>query len=80
MVLLETYSAVEKERLVGECLPNFLNIEKEVTGNPDYSMYNLSFREDWKTSKKFYSIAGKNNTVNFHLIVFHYCFFFIFST
>lgn len=30
-----------------------MNIEKEVTGNPDYSMFNLSLREDWKNSKKF---------------------------
>lgn len=53
LILLETYSALEEENLL-KTLPSFLNIEKEVTGNPDYSMYNLSLREDWKTSKKFF--------------------------
>ncbi|XP_072388371.1 TRPL translocation defect protein 14 isoform X1 [Diabrotica undecimpunctata] len=52
MILLETYSALDDEQLL-KTLPNFLNIKKEVTGNPDYSMFNLSLREDWKTSKKF---------------------------
>lgn len=55
LILLETYSALDKESLM-KCLPDFLIIEKEVTGNPDYSMFNLSLREDWKTSKKYYSI------------------------
>lgn len=58
MILLETYSALGDEQLL-KTLPSFLNIRKEVTGNPDYSMYNLSLREDWKTSKKFCkSITG----------------------
>lgn len=52
MILLETYSALEEGQLM-KTLPSFLNIQKEVTGNPDYSMYNLSLREDWKNSKKF---------------------------
>lgn len=51
-MLLETYSAHEKNQLL-ELLPQFLNIEKEVTGNPDYSMFNLSLKEDWNTSKLF---------------------------
>lgn len=51
-MLLETYSAHEKQQLL-ELLPQFLNIEKEVTGNPDYSMFNLSLKEDWNTSKLF---------------------------
>lgn len=54
LILLETYSALDNEMLL-KCLPAFLVIEKEVTGNPDYSMFNLSLREDWKTSKKYYS-------------------------
>lgn len=53
MILLETYSALDDQQLL-KTLPSFLNIKKEVTGNPDYSMYNLSLREDWKNSKKFY--------------------------
>ncbi|KAF7288042.1 TRPL translocation defect 14 [Rhynchophorus ferrugineus] len=52
MILLETYSALDEDKLTAT-LPTFLNIEREVTGNPDYSMYNLSLREDWKTSKKY---------------------------
>lgn len=51
-MLLETYSALDEASLK-ETLPSFLQIEKEVTGNPDYSMFNLSLREDWTTSKKF---------------------------
>lgn len=51
-MLLETYSVLNDQSL-RERLPSFLNIAKEVTGNPNYSMFNLSLREDWKTSKKF---------------------------
>ncbi|GLV35977.1 TRPL translocation defect 14 [Carabus blaptoides fortunei] len=52
MILLETYSAMDEEGMQHR-LPKFLIIEKEVTGNPDYSMFNLSLREDWSNSKKF---------------------------
>lgn len=34
-------------------MPKFLNIVKEVTGDPDYSMFNLSLKEDWSTTKKY---------------------------
>lgn len=51
-MLLETYSALDKDHL-WSCIPKFLDIEKEVTGNPSYSMFNLSLREDWKNSKRF---------------------------
>lgn len=57
LMLLETYSTLDEQSLL-DSLPQFLDIEKEVTGNPDYSMYNLSLREDWKTSKKFWSSTG----------------------
>lgn len=40
---------------MGKRLPQFITIEKEVTGDPKYSMYNLSLREDWTTTKKFCS-------------------------
>ncbi|XP_017779335.1 PREDICTED: TRPL translocation defect protein 14 isoform X2 [Nicrophorus vespilloides] len=53
LMLLETYSALDEVTL-RKCLPGFLNIVKEVTGNSDFSMYNLSLREDWKTSKKYW--------------------------
>lgn len=49
---METYTTLEAA-IVGKRLPQFIHIEEEVTGNPNYSMYNLSLREDWKTSKKF---------------------------
>jgi hypothetical protein len=36
---------------------------KEVTGQPDYSMFNLSLKEDWGSSKKFcHSLHGKNKS------------------
>ncbi|KAF5292021.1 hypothetical protein FQA39_LY14138 [Lamprigera yunnana] len=52
LMLLETYTALN-ENLLRERLPSFLKIVTEVTGNPNYSMFNLSLREDWKNSKKF---------------------------
>ena len=51
-MLLETYSSLHSE-VLKNCLPKFLNIVKEVTGDPDYSMYNLSLIEDWSKSNKF---------------------------
>lgn len=59
MILLETYSSLSGEALMN-CLPKFLNIVKEVTGDPDYSMFNLSLKEDWSITKKFcHSLHGK---------------------
>lgn len=52
LILLETYSALEHDQLL-ERLPKFLTIVEEVTGNPAYSMFNLSLREDWTNSTKF---------------------------
>lgn len=59
LVLLETYSAAYDQNALLASLPKFLAIEKEVTGDPAYSMYNLSLKEDWKTSTKYY--AGSDN-------------------
>lgn len=59
LVLLETYSAAYDQDALLASLPQFLTIEKEVTGDPAYSMYNLSLKEDWKTSTKYY--AGSDN-------------------
>ncbi|XP_017837348.1 TRPL translocation defect protein 14 isoform X3 [Drosophila busckii] len=53
LVLLETYSSLTGEALKN-CMPKFLNIVKEVTGDPDYSMFNLSLKEDWSTTKKYF--------------------------
>ncbi|XP_015431585.1 PREDICTED: uncharacterized protein LOC107187902 isoform X2 [Dufourea novaeangliae] len=52
LMLLETYTALTGEELKN-ILPQFLTIEKEVTGNPDYSMFNLSLREEWNTTNKY---------------------------
>jgi len=46
-MLLETYTTVSHEELVRK-LPPFLAIQKEVTGMPEYSMYNLSLKRDWQ--------------------------------
>ncbi|EDS25741.1 conserved hypothetical protein [Culex quinquefasciatus] len=52
LILLETYTSLSGDKL--KCiLPKFLNIVKEVTGHPDYSMFNLSLKEDWSNTKKF---------------------------
>lgn len=56
LILLETYTTLDKDSLLNR-LPNFLKVEKEVTGNPDFSMFNLSLREDWNTTKKFCKTA-----------------------
>uniref|UniRef100_A0A336LYL4 CSON005316 protein n=1 Tax=Culicoides sonorensis TaxID=179676 RepID=A0A336LYL4_CULSO len=52
LMLLETYTSLDGDALKNS-LPKFLNIVKEVTGCPDYSMYNLSLKEDWSNTKKF---------------------------
>ncbi|XP_051168194.1 TRPL translocation defect protein 14 isoform X2 [Leptopilina boulardi] len=52
LMLLETYTALSGDDL-RKILPQFLTIEKEVTGNPDYSMFNLSLREEWNDTNKY---------------------------
>ncbi|XP_066995754.1 TRPL translocation defect protein 14 [Anabrus simplex] len=52
LILLETYTSAEQNYLQ-KSLPQFLTIVKEVTGDPSYSMFNLSLREEWTTTKKF---------------------------
>jgi hypothetical protein len=42
-MILETYTALKGEDL---SLPDFLNVEREVTGLNEYSMYNLSLKMD----------------------------------
>lgn len=51
-MLLETYTALADDQLA-KTLPKFLQIEREVTGNPDYSMFNLSLKEEWTDTKHF---------------------------
>lgn len=63
-MLLETYSSLEGEKLLN-CLPKFLNIVKEVTGDPSFSMFNLSLKEDWSKTKKFCrSLHGKDQRLD----------------
>lgn len=52
LMLLETYTALPSDKLQN-ILPQILTIEKEVTGNPDHSMFNLSLREEWNSTNKF---------------------------
>nr|XP_032513456.1 TRPL translocation defect protein 14 [Danaus plexippus plexippus] len=69
LVLLETYSGMYDQDALLASLPMFLTIEKEVTGDPAYSMYNLSLKEDWKTSTKYYSGSegnGQTKCMNGH--------------
>lgn len=62
LILLETYSAAYDQSTLLDTLPKFLTIDREVTGDHAYSMYNLSLKEDWKTSKKYY--AGRDSQGN----------------
>lgn len=52
LMILETYTSLKDEELQNK-LPPFLNIDCEITGNPDYSMFNLSLVEDWNNSDKY---------------------------
>lgn len=58
LILLETYSTLQGTELL-QRLPKFLNIVREVTGDPRYSMFNLSLKECWANNKNFCkSLAG----------------------
>jgi len=52
LMLLETYSTKTGDDLETR-LPNFLNIGPNVTGDPAFSMFNLSLRDDWSNNQKF---------------------------
>lgn len=67
LVLLETYSAIHDQDTLLASLPKFLVIEKEVTGDPAYSMYNLSLKEDWKNSKKYYTGGESSSHAHPHI-------------
>ena len=51
-MLLETYTTLSSDELK-QRLPDFLNIGAEVTGDPAFSMFNLSLKEEWVNNKKF---------------------------
>lgn len=50
LVLLETYTALDS---IENTLPYFLTDVVDVTGNPAYSMFNLSLKEEWNATTKF---------------------------
>lgn len=50
LVLLETYTALDS---IENILPPFLTDVVDVTGNPAYSMFNLSLKEEWNATNKF---------------------------
>jgi len=52
LVLLETYTTLSHSEFADR-LPKFLNIDQEVTGDPAFSMFNLSLKEEWINNKKF---------------------------
>merc|ERR1711970_672573 len=52
LMLLETYTTHTMEELMDR-LPKFLNVDQEVTGDPAFSMFNLSLKEEWINNKKF---------------------------
>lgn len=53
LILLETFTTLSAEELMPR-LPPFLNVVRNVTGDPEYSMYNLSKKEDsHRKSKEF---------------------------
>jgi len=55
LMLLETYSAMGAEEL---SLPPFLEIQKNITGDPRYSMYNLSRKDNKDTLESLTEFVG----------------------
>ncbi|KAL3856761.1 hypothetical protein ACJMK2_011481, partial [Sinanodonta woodiana] len=55
LILLETYTT----KTSNLNLPDFLKIEKEVTDDPQYSMFNLSLKDDYKSSLSNISSASE---------------------
>jgi len=51
-MLLETYTTLTEEDLLKR-MPPFLSLGKNVTGDPAFSMFNLSLKEEWINNKKF---------------------------
>ena len=52
MMLLETYTTLSREELK-ERLPEFLTLGPEVTGEPAFSMYNLTLKGGWINNDHF---------------------------
>ena len=52
LMLLQTYTTLTGDALL-EQLPPFLDVGADVTGDPAFSMFNLSLKEDWVDNKTF---------------------------
>ncbi|XP_026677460.1 uncharacterized protein LOC113466343 [Diaphorina citri] len=57
----EDFYTTENDELLSR-LPKFLTLIKEVTGNPDYSMFNLSLKEEWHKKGGRYCTAWQQET------------------
>ena len=49
LMLLETCTTLRDQEIAAK-LPPFLQVKKNVTGDPAFSMYNLSIRTEWEES------------------------------
>jgi len=49
---IETYTTLSADEFQ-QRLPKFLNVDQQVTGDPAFSMFNLSLRDEWMNNKKF---------------------------
>ena len=52
MILLETYTTLSPDELKSR-FPEFLTLGPEVTGEPAFSMYNLTLKEGWINNANF---------------------------
>ena len=60
LLLLETYSTLPLAELQSR-LPPFLSLAGNVTGQAEFSMYNLSLRDDWDKQNFYSGPAGKTD-------------------
>jgi len=64
LMLLETYTTMSVPDLK-QRLPDFLDIGSEVTGDPAFSMFNLSLKEKWENNKNFcHSMKDSNSDLD----------------
>jgi len=49
LILLETFTTLDNSEIIAS-LPPFIGVVRNVTGDPAFSMYNLSIRFDWEES------------------------------
>ena len=47
LMLLETFTAKDRDPIT---LPDFLTVEREVTGDPTFSMFNLSLKNEFSST------------------------------